>query len=385
MTSPQAQPSKAQPSLGRYRLLATLGTGSTSHVYLARATGFSEAGKFFAVKVLRGNLALKPGEAETFLAEHRLAAMVKHKRVIGVFEVGSDRGRSYAALQYVRGEPLELVLTAAREEGRKLSFEAWAFLFAEIADGVHAGHSIGAVAHRALFAKNIILGFDGVPRLADCGISAIAPDIREDIFALGELMRAWAQGDLPPELEAIVAAALESDPADRFATAEQLAQVLRAFGEGRSSELDAAVEVRALMHELFGAKLEACLAAERRAMLEMRAVREASPLPVEIVVREAVALDPAERSGERVRAWAAVETEVIPRTHRRPPIRENDTVLIVAGGAITDPLEAIGSITGPISDTITAIVNGDRRRLVYIVAMAMFGLAALAVMAWSGL
>lgn len=120
MTAPSP---KAPPSLGRYRLLATLGTGSTSHVYLARATGYSEVGKFFAVKVLRANLAQKPGETESFLAEHRLGAMVKHKRVIGVFEVGSDRGRAYAALQYVRGEPLERVLNAVDAEDRKLSLK----------------------------------------------------------------------------------------------------------------------------------------------------------------------------------------------------------------------------------------------------------------------
>lgn len=189
-------------------------------------------------------------------------------------------------------------------------------------------------------------------------------------------MRAWAPDELPPGLEAIVAAALAPDPTDRPATAAELAEALRAFGAEGSSELDAAVEVRALMHELFGAKLESCLAAERRAMLELRAMREASPLPVEIVVREAVALDPSERSDERVRAWAAVETEVIPRMQRRPPIRE--AAIIIADAPSS-------TIAASITASITAIENGDRRRLVFAFAMAMLGLAALAGMAWGGL
>lgn len=335
----QEQFARALPSIGRYRLVAEIGVGSSAHVYLARASGYSEAGRFFAVKVLRGQLSSRPGERSRFLEEQSLAAKVKHRRVIGVHEVGTDRGRAFAALQYVRGEPLDYVLRTAITQGRPVSLEALAHTFASICEGLEAVHAVGNIVHRALLTKNVLLGFDGVPRLADCGpvridgddttleappeevLAASAPEIltgmpldrRADIFAIGVLLweattgarlfrrrkpvdtlRALLEEEIPRPsvvranypraLEELIMASLSREPAQRPKSAAELSKALRAFAERQVSELDGSDEMRVVMHDGFGAKLETRLAMERRAIAELRALRGLMPIPVEIIV-----------------------------------------------------------------------------------------------------
>jgi hypothetical protein len=280
----KTKPSRSSPAIGRYRLLAQLGAGVTSHVYLASSAA-SEDGRLFALKLLREHLSQRPDDLAQFLSEQKLAQKIRHKRVVSVYEIGNDRSRSYAALQYVRAEPLDRVLNETRQ--KPISDAALAHLFASVAEGVHAAHLSGKnILHRALCARNILLGFDGLPRLADCGLSSAVTDISEerfDVFQLGALM-SLARDSYPPPLKETVMKALSRKPAWRQSSAAELAEELRAYA-APMDELDGAGELRDFMHERFAAKLEALLALERKVIAQMRALRDAEPVPLEIVVR----------------------------------------------------------------------------------------------------
>ena len=169
----------------------------------------------------------------------------------------------------------------------------WPRLFADVADGLQHAHSKGVV-HRDIKPSNLILDGDGKLRILDFGLARlegqesltlsgdlmgtvlymspeqamakrIPLDHRTDVYSLGATIyevltgqpplkgkdqqdtlsqiivrdpRAPRQLNLrvPKDLETIVLMCLRKDPADRYGTAEALAQDLRRFARGDTVE-----------------------------------------------------------------------------------------------------------------------------------------------------
>src|SRR5437868_14822395 len=87
--------------LGRYRLLAELGQGGMSNVFLAVARGPSGFHKLVVLKMLRPSLASDPQFLGMFLDEARLAARLNHPNVVQTNEVGREAARYLIAMEYL--------------------------------------------------------------------------------------------------------------------------------------------------------------------------------------------------------------------------------------------------------------------------------------------
>ncbi|HEY2310488.1 MAG TPA: serine/threonine-protein kinase, partial [Gaiellaceae bacterium] len=119
-----------------------------------------------ALKRLAENLARDEELQRRFTREARLAARLAHPNVVRVFDVGSDDGRPFIAMEYVEGTTLaELVA----RRGPLPPADA-AALVMQVCAGLAAAHAAGLV-HRDVKPQNLLLGTDGVLKLGDFGIA----------------------------------------------------------------------------------------------------------------------------------------------------------------------------------------------------------------------
>jgi serine/threonine-protein kinase len=148
---------------GRYRLEERLARGGMSTVYAATDLRLH---KTVAVKVMAEHLAHDPTFVDRFTREARAAAMLSHPNVVGVSDQGSDQGLVFLVMELVRGRTLRDLLQA---RGRLTVAEAFAVL-EPVLSGLTAAHRAGIV-HRDIKPENVLIGLDGVVKVADFGLA----------------------------------------------------------------------------------------------------------------------------------------------------------------------------------------------------------------------
>ncbi len=274
---------------GRYAIERELGHGGTALVFLGRDPKHE---RVVAIKVLRPELAVALG-AERFLREIKLTARLNHPHILPLLDSGEAAGFLYYVMPYVEGESLRDRLV--REP--QLPVEEALIIAREVADALEYAHQQGVV-HRDIKPENILISA-GHAVVADFGIARaiqaagaqtvtqtgmllgtpayMSPeqaageselDGRSDIYSLGcVLYEMWAGAPpftgltaqaviamrfthRPPEVSSVrdgvpvwgsraVARALARDPAERYATAAQLAAALIAPEPGSPAEREA--------------------------------------------------------------------------------------------------------------------------------------------------
>jgi len=276
--SPDASSTRVPERIGRYRVLGELGHGGMGVVYEALD---ETLGRRVAVKTIR-----EPDRAtqKRFRREARAAASVSHPHVCQLFEIGEDGGRLFLAMELLAGTTLADRL----RDGAVPVGEAVA-IGREMLSALAALHGAGVV-HRDLKPSNVFLTPHGL-KLLDFGLARPLPteltrtleqgteltqpgliigtprymapeqvlgqevDERTDVFAAGAVLYETLAGrpafvgstaveilsatlhESPPALSgsaAVVAMdrllrrALAKKPAERFASAEEMARELGA-------------------------------------------------------------------------------------------------------------------------------------------------------------
>ena len=148
---------------GRYRLEERVARGGMSTVYAATDLRLHRT---VAVKVMAEHLAHDPTFVDRFTREARAAAMLSHANVVSVSDQGSDQGLVFLVMELVRGRTLRDLLSA---RGRLTVAEAFAVLDPVLA-GLTAAHRAGIV-HRDIKPENVLIGVDGVVKVADFGLA----------------------------------------------------------------------------------------------------------------------------------------------------------------------------------------------------------------------
>ena len=260
----------------RYRLDRLLGEGGMATVWLAHDLKHD---RDVAVKVLRPEVAAVLGR-DRFLAEIRLSAGLDHPHILTLIDSGESDDFLWYVLPYVRGESLRVRLN--REQ--QLAVEEALAITRQIAGALDYAHQYGVI-HRDIKPENILF-HEGEAMLADFGIALavkeaagtrltetglslgtpqyMSPeqatgdrqlDARSDVYSLAAVLYEMLAGEpphsgptvqaviakllierptglrvvretVPVEIEAAVAKALSKTPADRFASAAQLARAI---------------------------------------------------------------------------------------------------------------------------------------------------------------
>jgi DNA-binding beta-propeller fold protein YncE len=273
--------------LGEYRIEAIAGRGGMGVVYRAVQ---EPLGRRVALKVIAPAFASNDAFRDRFVRESALAAAIDHPNVMPMYGAGEADGRLFMAMRWVEGQDLRALVA---DRGR-LEPAAAAEIVASVAGALDAAHRRGLV-HRdvkpanVMIGEHVYLGDFGLARQvsSDDGravtktgqfvgtVEYVAPEqvlgepatAATDIYGLGcvlffaltgrapfagrseyETMTAHLSerpprvtehvGSAPAALDAVVARALAKDPADRFATAQDLAAAAR--GALASSAVQAA-------------------------------------------------------------------------------------------------------------------------------------------------
>jgi serine/threonine-protein kinase len=269
----------------RYELHRKLAQGGMANVYLARDLLLDRP---VAVKVLFPEHARDDAFVERFRREATAAANLNHPNVVAIYDWGQQHGTYYIVMEYVEGRPLSDII---RTEG-PLHPDRAAEITADVAAALAFAHRNGVV-HRDVKPGNILITGTGQVKVADFGIAqassnadatqnltqagavmgtatyfspeqaqGLPVDPRSDLYSLGcvlyEMLTARPPfaGDspvaiaykhvqeqpfppstvnptVPAALEAIDMKLLQKDPADRYASAEDLRADLRRFLEGQ--------------------------------------------------------------------------------------------------------------------------------------------------------
>jgi serine/threonine-protein kinase len=236
-----------------------------------------------------------------FLDEARIATRFRHANLVRVRDVDLVRDELSIVMDYVEGTTLGGLQSTFRQRGEKLPLGLSLRVVCDALAGLHAMHELvdehGAplgLVHRDVSPQNLLIGTDGVTRVADFGVALaagrlastrpdgtvkgklqyLAPeqigrkplDRRVDVFAAGIVLWECLTGErlfgaateaetitrvlrdpvAPPsssrsevstELDEACLRALERDPRRRFATALEFADALRdAQGDAWTAE-----------------------------------------------------------------------------------------------------------------------------------------------------
>lgn len=276
--------------LGSYRLVLPIASGGMGRVWIAAKRGDFGFERMFAVKVMREDLANKGAFRRMFLDEAKLSARLRHTNVVEVVDLGEASGTVYQAMALVDGDSLSGLRTLLEVDANaQIPSEITGRIVVDVLRGLHAAHQLrdetGAsleLVHRDVSPHNILVGLDGVSKIADFGVAKavgsirfdgpvgkrsymapeqllnLAVDCRSDVFAVGVVLwellagkRSSSMGDLlakggrvehpcevRPEAHAgfadIAMRALSRRPDDRFPSADAMADAIEqaAFQSG---------------------------------------------------------------------------------------------------------------------------------------------------------
>jgi serine/threonine-protein kinase len=264
--------------LEKYEVLDEIGHGGMATVYRARDSALD---RFVALKVLHPHLQRTNEARARFSREAKSVAKLRHPHILEIYDYsGEASAETYIAAELLTGPTLkDFVLTQ-----KELPPEIAACIALQLADALSEAHAKGII-HRDVKPENVLIHEDRCVKLTDFGIAHMvdthaftvtgqilgspghmAPeqveggtcDVRSDVFSLGTVLYFCATGRLPfigrnphhllklllegeypdslrlrpvigADLDHIMNKALSRAPAERYQTADDMAEDLRAF------------------------------------------------------------------------------------------------------------------------------------------------------------
>jgi eukaryotic-like serine/threonine-protein kinase len=273
--------------IGEYEVIEEIARGGMGVVYKARQKPVK---RLVALKMILTGQMASDQERARFLREAELAANLDHPNIVPIYEVSEFQGCPFFSMKLIEGQSLSRLIKQKAQEKSAFEPKAAAQLTATVARAVHFAHERGFL-HCDLKPSNILLERDGRPYVTDFGLakrasedsslslsgailgtpSYMAPEQASgsrkglspatDVYGLGAILYELLTGvppfrnptvmetvvevlerdplpprelrpEIPRELETICLKCLEKDPAQRYPSAEALAEELERHIQG---------------------------------------------------------------------------------------------------------------------------------------------------------
>ena len=176
-------------AFGPYVVVGELGRGGMGVVYKAYETSLR---RHVAIKALAPGLVPPPGMAERFLREAQAMAAVSDPHVLPIYRVEQDDAGPWFAMEWIEGENLAQVVARLGRVPEAQALE----LVRQAARGLAAAHARGLV-HRDIKPANLLLGANGVLKVADFGIARAQAESAPRLTGTGDVV--GTPGYLSPE------------------------------------------------------------------------------------------------------------------------------------------------------------------------------------------
>ncbi len=280
----------AEEQFGPYLVYERLGVGGMATVHRALERGIEGFERMVALKRLLPHLAEDASFIKSFVREAKLASLLNHVNIVQIFELGRVASEYFISMEYIDGRDIRRILRHARKVTGPPPINITVGMLLQLCEALDYAHTKSddqglplLLVHRDVSPSNVLVTSAGHLKVIDFGIAKaqssqlrtqtgrvkgklayMAPeavsgskdlDARSDLWAVGviahELLTARPlfaskneyqtllkvqRGDIvppstfnqacPPELDAIVAKALEREPDSRFDSAAHMRDAL---------------------------------------------------------------------------------------------------------------------------------------------------------------
>jgi serine/threonine protein kinase len=155
-----------QATIGNYRIVSELATGSFGRVYLAQHAVLTN--RTVAVKLMQNTPLNSQEERNTFLQEARILEVLHHPFVLPIIDVGIHEGLPYIVSEYAAQGSLRRRLQ--QYAGQPLPLEMALAILGQVGYGLQYAHQHNII-HRDLKPENILFNARGEALLADFGLA----------------------------------------------------------------------------------------------------------------------------------------------------------------------------------------------------------------------
>src|SRR2546425_49255 len=276
-------------SIGKYEICREIGRGAMGVVY----EGYDPSIKrVVALKTIRADQ-LAGGDPAAVIARFRreaqAAGRLNHPNIVSIYDFGDDGGVWYIAMEFVQGRELKECF----ETNERFKIADIVRIMSQILNALDYSHRQGVI-HRDVKPANIFLLSDGSVKVADFGIAHIESsnltqvgmqlgtpsymspeqimglpvDGRSDLFSAGVVLYQFLTGERPfagsatttmqkvlkeeplppstlnvqlsPAMDAVVRKALAKRADERFQTAQEFADAIRAAAPAATAAVAAA-------------------------------------------------------------------------------------------------------------------------------------------------
>ena len=253
----------------RYRVIERIGSGGMAEVFKAVD---EVLGRTVAVKVLHPRYATEPNFVARFRQEAQAAANLSHPNIVNIYDWGRDGETYYIVMEYVNGTDLKTLV----EDSGPLDPVRVAQYGAQVCAALAVAHGYDVI-HRDIKPHNIVITPDGTVKVMDFGIARagnttmtqtgsvlgtaqyISPEQAQggmlgpssDLYSLGATLYELVTGQvpfdadtpvaialkqvneqpvpprqlrasIPAALEAVILKAMRKNPAERYASANEM-------------------------------------------------------------------------------------------------------------------------------------------------------------------
>jgi len=277
---------------GKYELLEKIATGGMAEIFRAASISVGGFRKEVALKRILPHMSTDAEFVSLFISEANLVVSLNHSNLVQVFDFGRVQSSHFIAMELVDGRDMTQILIKQSRRRRTVPLEVACYIISETLLGLEYAHTRRgpdgeplSIVHRDVSPHNVLVSFDGMVKITDFGIAkarnrvslgkpglilgkfaymspeqAHGEDVTpaSDVYSAGVTLYETITGrrlfysedpahtlakvrkprvsppseynpEVPPELDAIVLKALAPEPADRFASARDLADTLQAY------------------------------------------------------------------------------------------------------------------------------------------------------------
>jgi serine/threonine protein kinase len=279
-------------TFGKYFLIDKIATGGMAEIFKAKTYSHGGFENLLVIKRILSHLGENKDFIEMFIDEAKISVALQHPNIIRVYDFGKILDNYFIAMECVDGKDARELLKQLARQRRLMPQRFAIFVAIEVCKGLEYAHTKAdlhnksyEIVHRDISPSNVIISYEGTIKVADFGIAKAesnmyetrdgvlkgkyeymspeqaaggALDRRSDIFSLGILVHEMLTGHrlfktnndmatlkliqsvgvnppsrrnpkVSPQLDAIVMKALSKKPADRYQSAGELSNALRAL------------------------------------------------------------------------------------------------------------------------------------------------------------